>query len=344
MIYISFFYVGSMNAKKSGDSLVDSLTVIWSIIPKQYRSHEYFLNPVEFIDAYRAIIENPPTVDEYREAKAWAMDQYEKVSTILEKSGTIGHMGTARIQTGGNRFVILQQIFFTLMMLFLFVYFRSHIQDYGAGFMQNPGRFFIVNILGDYTNSCDIILMLINVLMYIVLVKDMAKVFVQKRVQGIFEGWSVGQILQNVMGNDAVIYSPGNTVNWLLMETQHVDVPKIIPTLQRYIVQGLQRFAPRFTESLTNYVSRNHPVLTVGFFTKHLLQWTPTIFNTVMYSYIFKQTITQPIASLLHNLNPVEYANCAAYLPSVTGGRRRGTRKSRKHKGHKRVLKSRKRV
>ncbi len=332
-----------MNTKKSGDPLVDSLTVIWSIIPKQYRSHEYFLNPVEFIDAYRTIIENPPTLDEYREAKTWVLIQYDVVSKSVEKRERVHPNVSIRsvglLQAGGNRMVLLQQIFFTLMMLFLFVYYRSNIQDYGAGIIQNPVRFLLVNIFGDYTNPCDMILMLINVLIYIVLLKDMAKVFIEKRRLRVFDGFSTGQVLSNIMASDDVVYSPGNTVNWL-MRIQQVDAPKIIPTLQRYIVQGIQWAAPGFSESLTHYLSRDHPVMTVGFLVKHLLGWTPTIFSTIVYSFVFKETITKPIANILRSVDPERYANCESYLPSISGG----TRKTRKHKGRKRILKSRKRV
>ncbi len=335
--------------------IVDKLAEIWSIIPTSYTKHTLFLSPREFIDAYRVILKDPPTLKEYNNAKETALKYYDAVSKSFRKNAKVSSIpsSTRLVQQGGTRFVLLQQIFFTLLMLFLFVYYSDNIQDYGVGIMEQygpritqeyepgimqdskrfafaMGRFAFVSIFGDYTNPCDMILMLINVLIYIVLVIDMVKVYIQNRDD--YYRLPIGQIFANVWNSSEVIYSPGNTVNWL-MEIQRVDAPKILPELQNAIVGGIQRAAPRFSESLTRYLARDHHVMTVGFFAKHLLQWTPTIFSTVVYSMAFKVTVTNPIANILRSIDPEHYENCAAYFPSVTGGRRKTRKRRHSRKG-----------
>lgn len=168
-------------------------------------------------------------------------------------------------------------------------------------------------IFGSYDNNCDVALTTLNILVYIMLIKDIANTMYNNPRMS----------LSDAYGHEDVVMGVGNTVNWLFKDVY--DMRTVTPSLVEIVKEGFTTVSPSMRNSLSSYLAANSP--TFGSIIKPLFAYAPKAFDFLFYSEAYKQAITLPAASFLSSIG---FASCQKYFQAA--GRRRKTRKGKGHR------------
>ena len=317
--------------------VIASLQKVWSTIPTKY--HKHILTPEKFLYASCAMFVAP--MDVYREA-------YKNFWNYLLTHGDLifeGRINTKIVmekqtaitaQVGGNLELLLlfQMFFMTLFVLFdreKYGALREMVGNVYANIQEDPELAFIklyrkivgenritktifTAIFGSYDDNCDVALTTFNILVYIILAKDIAKTLYENPELSIVEAYS----------HENVTMGFGNTVNWLFQDIY--DMQTVTPSLVEIVKTGFTTVSPSISSALSSYLAANRP--TFGFIIKPMFTYAPTLFNLLFYSEAYKQTITLPAAAFLRSIG---FTSCRKYFQEA--GRRRKTRKGKGRRG-----------